>query len=118
VPDFARPVKVATNRPARSGWEQRKEFWYESPPNQRLVMMAQAFRKGRGWTVLLVSSSESSHAKRNTEIALIQKSLKPAGYTRETFQGKAAHTLDTERIQLLRDFVETARAEAASPASR
>ena len=49
--------------------------------------------------------------KRSAAAALIERSLRPAGYVRETFAGKTPHHLTPERIQALRDFVaESARA--------
>jgi len=38
-----------------------------------------------------------------------------AGYTRETFRGKAAHALDAARVHALTDFVETARTQLSIP---
>src|SRR4051794_26765425 len=34
-PDFKRPVKLVTPSPARDGWEERKNFDYETSPNER-----------------------------------------------------------------------------------
>ncbi|APR88466.1 Beta-lactamase [Minicystis rosea] len=115
VPDFKRTVKLAADRAARHGWEQHKGFWYETSPDERLFFTARAFRKARAWTVLLVSSSEPSLGKRNAQIGLVINSLRPTGYTRETFQGRTAHALDTARVRALTDFVETARVQAGVP---
>jgi hypothetical protein len=115
VPDFARRVEVATDWVPRYGWEQRKRFSYETSPDERLFVMAQAFRKGNGWTVMLVHSGESSFAKREGQVVFVLNSLRPAGYTRETFQGRTAHALDAARVQALKDFVETARTQLGVP---
>ena len=37
-PDFKRPVKLMTPSPARDGWEERKNFDYETSPNERAVI--------------------------------------------------------------------------------
>ncbi|MFO0762284.1 MAG: serine hydrolase domain-containing protein [Byssovorax sp.] len=115
VQDFKRPVEVAADRAARNGWEQYKGFWYKTSPEERLFLSARAFRKGSAWTVLLMSCSEPSLGKRDPQIGLVVNSLRPAGYMRETFQGRAAHPLDPARVRALTDFVEAARVEAGVP---
>ena len=54
---------------------------------------------------MIVDGAEATFNKRSAATAIIQASLLPAGYARETFAGKAAHRLTPERIQALRDFV-------------
>jgi len=76
---------------------------------------ARAFRKGPAWTVLLVVAGEPSMNKRGAQVALVVSSLRPAGYTRETFQGRTAHALDAARVKALTDFAESARLQAAVP---
>lgn len=115
VPDFRRAVKVAADRAARHGWEQHKGFWYETSPDERVFFTARAFRKGRAWTVLLVSAGEPSLGKRNAQVGLVINSVRPAGYTRETFQGRTARALDAARVRALTDFVEAARIQAGVP---
>ena len=48
-PDFRRPVKLVTPAPAREGWEERKNFSYETSPNERAVLAALAWRAGERW---------------------------------------------------------------------
>jgi CubicO group peptidase (beta-lactamase class C family) len=115
VPDFARAVKVAAEWVPRYGWEQRKRFVYETSPDERLFVMAQAFRKGNGWTVMLVHSGEASFRKRQGQVMFVLNSLRPAGYTRETFQGRTAHAFDAARVQALKDFVENLRTQFGVP---
>ena len=43
--------------------------------------------------------------KRSAAASIIERSLRPAGYVRETFAGKTAHRLTPQRIQALRDFI-------------
>ena len=45
-PDFKRPVKLMTPSPARDGWDERKNFDYETSPNERAVIRALAWRAG------------------------------------------------------------------------
>src|SRR5262249_11488329 len=48
-PDFKRPLRLATPRPARDGWEEQQVFSYETSPNERAVVAAVALRKGSSW---------------------------------------------------------------------
>lgn len=93
------------------GWDQRVALAYETAPAERAVRAAVALRKGVSWTVLLIHGAEATYAKRSAAVSLLQQSLRPAGYQRESFAGKAPHRLTTDRISLLRDFV-TQSAEA------
>src|SRR3954451_2769841 len=57
-PNWSRPLKVAMDLPAREGWSVRKQFIYETSPNERAVVVAVAFRAGDTWTVLLADGKE------------------------------------------------------------
>ena len=57
----------------------------------------------------------SELAKRNAQVGIVINSLRPAGYTRETFRGRAARALDAARVRALMDFVEAARLQAGVP---
>src|SRR5712691_9772709 len=43
-PDFKRPVKLVIPIPPRDGWDERKDFDYETSPNERAVIAALAAR--------------------------------------------------------------------------
>jgi CubicO group peptidase (beta-lactamase class C family) len=115
APDFKRPLKIAQDRPARHGWEEQRRYIYETSPNEKLVVSASTFRKGDGWTVLLLQANEAAYERRAAQIRLVADSLRPQGYTRESFAGKTAHALDGGRIQAIKDLVEHARDEAGIP---
>jgi len=104
-PGFSRALKVSTPSAAKEGWEERVSFTYETSPNEKKVVRALAMRKGSSWTVMLMDSSEAASDKRGAAAFLIQQSLRPAGYQRETFAGKKAHALDATRVKVLTDFV-------------
>jgi hypothetical protein len=93
--------------PAREGWSVRKQFIYETSPNERAVVVAVAFRAGDTWTVLLADGKEPTFEKRGAQLNLIVESLRPKGYHRESFAGIKAHPLTPERIQILKSFVES-----------
>src|SRR5580704_13392861 len=105
-PDFKRPVKLMTPSPARDGWDERKSFDYETSPNERAVLQARAWRAGETWTVVILDGKEPTFEKRASQFGLIVQSLRPKGYTKETFAGRKALPLTSERIAELKSFVE------------
>lgn len=109
-PSMTRPVRLTSPGTAGDGWDERVSFIYETSPGEKTALMAVALRKGTAWTVVLVDGAEATLSKRSAAISVIQASLRPAGYERESFAGKTAHRLTPDRIQAMRDFV----AESAS----
>ncbi|WP_421855119.1 serine hydrolase domain-containing protein [Novosphingobium sp.] len=105
APKRAHPFKLLTARPPRNGWEEAAVINYETSPAEHLVQMGVSRRKGTGWTVLIMDGSEATAEKRGGAIGQILTSLRPAGYTRESFAGKTANLLDPARVQVLLDFV-------------
>jgi CubicO group peptidase (beta-lactamase class C family) len=106
-PDFKRAVKLMTPSPARDGWDEEKNFDYETSPNERAVIQALAWRAGENWTVTLLDGKEPTFEKRGSQFGLILQSLRPKGYKKETFAGRKALPLTPERIAELKRFVET-----------
>src|SRR5262245_9684395 len=106
MPGFKRPLRMALPRAAREGWDEQKAFQYETSPNERAVVSAFASRAGDAWTVVLVDGTQPTFEKRGAPLGLALQSLRPKGYTRETFAGRKANPLDDTRLALLRTFVE------------
>jgi CubicO group peptidase (beta-lactamase class C family) len=104
-PDFNRPLKIALPQTAREGWDERRAFQYETSPNERAVVVAYASRAGDSWTVVLVDGTEPTMEKRSAPLRLTLQSLRPKGYSRESFAGKKANPLDEKRLDILKDFV-------------
>lgn len=104
-PDFARPVKVSGARAPRNGWDVRGVIDYEVSPSEKLVFQAYALRAGDSWTVLLLEGAEATMDKRGAAIDLVYLSVRPAGFTRETFAGRKANRLDAVRIAQIEDFL-------------
>jgi CubicO group peptidase (beta-lactamase class C family) len=98
-------VRLVTAAPPADGWDERASIAYETSPNERAARSALALRQGKAWTVMIVDGAEATFNKRSAASAIVQASLLPAGYVRETFAGKVAHRLTPERIQALRDFI-------------
>jgi CubicO group peptidase (beta-lactamase class C family) len=108
-------VRIATPAAPRNGWEERVSVDYETSPNDKRTLSAEAMRKGTGWTVLIVDSPNAVAEKRGAAIRLLFNSVRPAGYSRESFARKTAHPLDETRIQALKDFLTTAMRELGVP---
>jgi CubicO group peptidase (beta-lactamase class C family) len=104
-PGANRTVRLATPGTPGDGWDERVTFAYETSPRDHAVVSALAMRKSAAWTVAIVDGADATMNKRAAAASLIERSLRPAGYVRETFAGRAAHRLTPERIQALRDFV-------------
>ena len=62
-------------------------------------------RAGEAWTVVLVDGSEPTFEKRGAPLGLAIQSLRPKGYTRESFAEKKANPLDEARLATLKEFV-------------
>ncbi|WP_380878435.1 serine hydrolase domain-containing protein [Sphingomonas sp. DBB INV C78] len=105
APDKARAPKLVTARAPRNGWEDRAVVDYETSPNEKRVMYAIAYRAGTNWTVAIVDGAEATAEKRLAAIGLVTQSLRPAGYSRESFAGRTAHSMDAARIEQLKAFV-------------
>lgn len=114
-PDSKRPLRVATARAARNGWEVVKVHEYETSPNERLVVYASTYKRGDAWTVMIVDASDMTFEKRIAQFLLVRDSLRPHGYVSESFAGKKANPLDAARMKLVFDFVEAARKELGIP---
>jgi CubicO group peptidase (beta-lactamase class C family) len=114
-PDFKRPLRLATKRPAREGWEEIQVFNYETSPNERVVVAAIALRAGSNWSVILLDGTQPTFEKRGAPIGLIVESVRPKGYNRESFAGRKAHALDQEHIAQIKSFVENSMQELGIP---
>jgi CubicO group peptidase (beta-lactamase class C family) len=105
MPEFRRPLKIALPQTSREGWQERKAFQYETSPNERVRVAAYASRAGDRWTVVLIDGTDPTFEKRAAPVGLVLQSLRPKGYSRETFAGKKANPLDEKRLAILKDFV-------------
>jgi CubicO group peptidase (beta-lactamase class C family) len=114
-PGFKWALKVANPRPGRHGWEERRVYNYETSPDEKLVLFAIAMRKGSTWKVLLVESGEASFEKRVASVQLVGESVRPAGYTRESFAGRTPHKLDASLTKQIVDAVDKMRDKAQIP---
>ena len=114
-PDAKRPPKLVVARAARNGWDERVAIDYETSPNEKAAVFAAAYRHGATWTVFIVDASQATAEKRDAALYLIEQSLRPSGYARETFAGRTAHPLDPARVAAMRAFVTAAMGELGVP---
>ena len=108
-PTMQRKLKLATPRPARNGWVDQRAYEYETSPNEKVVVFAQARRsttnQGSPWAVILVNATDGTMEKRGAPVGQAMGSLRPNGYSRESLAGRAPHPLDAARIDVLKRFV-------------
>ncbi|MFT3790057.1 MAG: serine hydrolase domain-containing protein [Rudaea sp.] len=109
------PLLLVTANPPKDGWEERASVEYDVPVADKLAVGANAYRKGDGWTVLLLRGADATLEKRAAQLRLIDDTLLPKGFTKESFAGKTAHPLDAARIEALRQFVRDAMAATGTP---
>lgn len=108
-------LKLATGQPARDGWDEIRQYAYETSANERRLVLALAARKDTQWTVVVVDFSEPLLDIRISEVLLITDKLLPAGYQRESFAGRHANRLDAARIEDLSSFVRQSQALLGIP---
>jgi CubicO group peptidase (beta-lactamase class C family) len=114
-PDAKWPLKVTNDFPDKDGWSNIRDYSYQTSPNEKRNVGANARRTGDTWTVILYDMNQAVGEKRGGQVALIFSRLLPKGYQRETFAGKTAHTLDAKRIGELSAFVENGRQKLGVP---
>ena len=114
-PDAKWPLKVTNSFPNKDGWSDIRGYTYQTSPNEKRDVSANARRAADTWTVVLYDMDQAVGEKRGGQVALIFSRLLPKGYERETFAGKTAHTLDAKRIAELSRYVETGRQKLGVP---
>jgi CubicO group peptidase (beta-lactamase class C family) len=108
-PNAKWPLKVTSDRPGRDGWEETRNYAYETSANDQRSVFARAFRKGERWTVAIYDMQNATAEKRSSQVGLIFDRLMPKGHSRESFAGKTAHKLDDAHVAQIKEFVEDAR---------
>lgn len=106
---------LATDAAPQNGWEQRRFYQYDVPQNAKRAVQAAAYRRDKAWTVVLADVDQAIAEKRGSQFGKIFQRLQPAGYTRESFAGRTAHTFDAARLQQVADFVEEMRRDFEVP---
>ena len=100
------PLKVVTPGADRDGWSRIRNYDYQTSPNEKRGVSAQARQANGKWTVVLYDMADAVGEKRGGQLALVFGQLLPKGFQRESFAGKKAQALDAARIAALGQFVE------------
>jgi CubicO group peptidase (beta-lactamase class C family) len=114
-PEAKWPLKSKTADSDKDGWTNAYTYVYQTSPNERRVVLAGTGRHGDARLVWIYDMAEPVAGKRGAQVALVFGRLFPKGYTRETFAGRKAHTLDAPRIAELGAFVERAQSQLGVP---
>jgi CubicO group peptidase (beta-lactamase class C family) len=105
-PDAKWPLKVSNDLPDRDGWSRRRAYDYQTSPNEKRGVDAIVYYSGSSWTVVIEDVADAVAGKRGAQLSLIFSRLLPKGYSRESFAGRKANTLDQARLAELGRFVE------------
>lgn len=114
-PDAKWPLKVSHDFPDKDGWSGIRSYDYQTSPNEKRGIGANARRAGDTWTVVLYDMSDAVGEKRGAQVALVFSRLLPKGYQRESFAGRTARKLDAKAIAELSAFVESGRQQLGLP---
>ena len=114
-PGFDREELASSDSPGREGWDLFHWAEYKTSPEESRSVSAFAARKGSQGVVLLVDGSLAAAQRRSSQIALVFKSLRPAGYVRETYVGRTPRPLDAARVEYLKKFIDQMREAADVP---
>jgi CubicO group peptidase (beta-lactamase class C family) len=115
IPGFKRPLRLAQPRPARHGWDEVRDYAYETSPNEKLVVGAAALRHGDTWTVVVYEVGLATLEKREASMQLVDDTLFPPGYSKESFAGKTPHALDADRLKAITGMVDRGREALGVP---
>lgn len=115
APDFARKVKLATNPPAREGWDAIATTSYETTTEESRDVWATGRRKGDTWYVALFDGKKAGWGRRFAQANLVFTSFKARGVVEESFRGKTAHVLDEPRLRAFEAFIEESRVAMKIP---
>src|SRR5207249_3894771 len=110
-PDAKWPVKVTHDLPDKDGWSRRRVYEYLTSPNEKRGVAALVVYSGSSWNIVIDDMADAVAEKRGAQVALIFDRLLPRGYSRESFAGKKANTLDQARIAELAQFIKTGQEE-------
>jgi CubicO group peptidase (beta-lactamase class C family) len=114
-PDAKWPVKVTHDLPDKDGWSRRRVYEYLTSPNEKRGVAALVAYSGSSWNVVIDDMADAVGEKRGAQVALIFDRLLPRGYSRESFAGKKANTLDQARIAELAQFIKTGQEDLRVP---
>lgn len=109
------PLKATTTSADQDGWQDRRNYAYQTSPNEKRDVGVSAQRAGDAWTVVIYDMTSATGEKRGAQVALIFGRFFPKGHARESFAGKTAHPLDAARVKELSAFIERSQQALSVP---
>jgi len=109
------PLKVTNAQADRDGWFRRRQYEYQTSPNEKRTIVAGVMFANDVWTVWIYDMANDVGGKRSAQVNLVFSSLLPKGYSRETFAGKKPNILDEKRIAQLTTYIENAMKATGVP---
>jgi len=103
------PIKVTHDLSDQDGWSRRRVYEYRTSPNEKRGVAALVSYSESNWNVFIEDLADAVAEKRGAQVALVFGRLLPKGYSRESFAGKKANTLDQARIAELVRFIESGK---------
>lgn len=110
-----RPFENITTMAPLDGWDERAGAEYTVPPAEHALLSVVVLRRADHWVALVLEGSQATAEKRAAAVGTLVASLRPKGFAREDFAGKAANPLTSERIKALIDFVAEAERQLQIP---
>lgn len=104
MPSFARPVRLAEDEPGRDGWDSTRFVSYDVPPAEKRDSFGVAYKKGDMFTVVLVEGALATFGKRSGQLGQMSGSMRPKGFSKESFAGQPALSLSAARIEEIKQF--------------
>jgi CubicO group peptidase (beta-lactamase class C family) len=109
------PLKVAVDRPDKDGWSSRKNYEYQTSPNEKRAVEVSVRRAGDVWNAAILDMTDAVEEKRGAALSLVFGRLLPKGYTVESFAGKTPNRLDDAHIATLTSWVQMAMEKLGVP---
>ena len=114
-PGFDRQELAASDSPGRRGWDLFRWSTYKTSPEESRQVSAFGARKGPLAVVVLVEGPLAAVERRSSQVGIVQDSLRPAGFVRETYRGRTPRALDASRVAELKTFIGRMREAADVP---
>lgn len=114
-PGFVENPARSVSLPAKDGWNEVHQFFYDNADPRKTVYEALALKKDDVWYIALSEGSVAALSRRSAELESIRASFRAVGVEEESFAQKTPHVLDTARLTLLMQFIEEARLATDTP---
>lgn len=115
LPTGAELTSVGAQRPARGGWDEAVRHDFDAVAGEGRSARAYLYRKADRWTVMIADLDLVVAERRENQIGVVFNSLEAPGYSRESFAGRTAATLDVAKLEELSAFIESAQTAYGIP---